>query len=298
MTSAVDVEPAAAHAPAEPVRVSLLVRGVTGGWPARVGLASIVVMFLIAFVGPVVAPHDPTEIVAVPFAPPGDGLPLGADFLGRDALSRFLHGGAIVVIVALLATGLAYVVGISLGLLVGLLRGAADVATLGVADVLVAFPPVILVLMLVAGAGSSTTVAIVAISLVHLPRIVRIVRSVTREVAAREYVEAAIANGEGTGHILRREILPNIWTPVMADFGLRVTGSMLVYASLSFLGLGQDPPASNWGLMISENRIGLLRQPPVVLAPAIAIAVLAIGFNLVADGIARSVGRSTERSDG
>jgi peptide/nickel transport system permease protein len=297
MTSAVDVEPAA-HAPAEPVRVSLLVRGVTGGWPARVGLASIVVMFLIAFVGPFVAPHDPTEIIAIPFAPPGNGLPLGADFLGRDALSRFLHGGAIVVIVALLATGLAYLVGISLGLLVGLIRGPADVATLGVADVLVAFPPVILVLMLVAGAGSSITVAIVAISLVHLPRIVRIVRSVTREVAAREYVEAAVANGERTSYILRREILPNIWTPVMADFGLRVTGSMLVYASLSFLGLGQDPPASNWGLMISENRIGLLRQPAVVLAPAIAIAVLAIGFNLVADGIARSVGRSTDRPDG
>lgn len=297
MTTAVDVEPAA-HAPAEPVRVSLLVRGVTGSWPARIGLAMIVVMFLIAFVGPFVAPHDPTEIIAVPFAPPGKGLPLGADFLGRDALSRFLHGGAIVLIVALLATGLAYVVGISLGLLVGLVRGPADLATLGVADVLVAFPPVILVLMLVAGAGSSITVAIIAISLVHLPRIVRIVRSVTREVAAREYVEAAIANGESTGYILRREILPNIWTPVMADFGLRVTGSMLVYASLSFLGLGQDPPASNWGLMISENRIGLLRQPAVVLAPAIAIAVLAIGFNLVADGIARSVGRSTDRPDG
>jgi peptide/nickel transport system permease protein len=297
MTTAVDVEPAA-HAPAEPVRVSLLVRGVTGSWPARIGLAMIVVMFLIAFVGPFVAPHDPTEIIAVPFTPPKEGLPLGADFLGRDALSRFLHGGAVVLIVALLATGLAYVVGISLGLLVGLVRGPADLATLGVADVLVAFPPVILVLMLVAGAGSSITVAIIAISLVHLPRIVRIVRSVTREVAAREYVEAAIANGESTGYILRREILPNIWTPVMADFGLRVTGSMLVYASLSFLGLGQDPPASNWGLMISENRIGLLRQPAVVLAPAIAIAVLAIGFNLVADGIARSVGRSTDRPDG
>ncbi len=297
MSSTVAIEPAA-QAPAEPVRVSLLVRGATGGWPARIGLASIVVMFLIAFLGPFVAPHDPTEIVAVPFAPPGDGLPLGADFLGRDALSRFLHGGAIVVIVALLATGLAYLVGISLGLLVGLVRGPADAATLGVADVLVAFPPVILVLMLVAGAGSSITVAIVAISLVHLPRIVRIVRSVTREVAAREYVEAAVANGESTAYILRREILPNIWTPVMADFGLRVTGSMLVYASLSFLGLGQDPPASNWGLMISENRIGLLRQPAVVLAPAIAIAVLAIGFNLVADGIARSVGRSTDRPDG
>src|SRR4029079_5183778 len=148
----------------------------------------------------------------------------------------------IVLIVALLATGLAYLVGISLGLLVGLVRGPADVATLGVADVFVACPPVILVRMLVAGAGSSITVAIVAISLVHLPRIVRIVRSLTHEVAAREYVEAAVANGERTSYILRREILPNIWTPVMADFGLRVTGSMPVHASPSFLCPGPAPP--------------------------------------------------------
>jgi peptide/nickel transport system permease protein len=294
--SSVVVEQAPAAAP-ESVRAGLLVRGATGTWSARVGLAAIVLMLVIAFAGPLVAPHDPTEVVAVPFAPPGDGLPLGADFLGRDALSRFLHGGVIVVVVAVLATGLAYAAGIAVGLLVGLIRGFADAATLTVADILVAFPPVILVLMLVAGAGSSMTVAIAAIALVHLPRIVRIVRSVAREVSTREYVEAAIANGESTAYILRREVLPNIWTPVMADFGIRVTASILVYAALSFLGLGQDPPASNWGLMISENRIGLLRQPAVVLAPAIAIAVLAIGVNLVADGIARSVGRSTESPD-
>jgi peptide/nickel transport system permease protein len=288
----------AAPARVDGLRASLLVRGATSTWSARVGLVAMLIMLAIAFLGPLASGHDPTEIVAVPFTPPGSDLPLGADFLGRDALSRFLHGGRIVVVVAVLATGLAYLVGIAFGMIAGLARGAVDAATLTVADVLVAFPPVILVLMLVAGAGSGTVVAIVAIALVHLPRIVRIVRTVTREVATREYVEAATANGERTAHILRREILPNIWTPVMADFGLRVTGSIVVYASLSFLGLGQDPPASNWGLMISENRIGLLRQPAVVLAPAIAIALLSISVNLVADGIARSVGRSSEKPDG
>lgn len=280
------------------VRASLLFRGATSTWPARVGLAAVLVTLAVAFVGPLVSPHDPTEVVAVPFAKPGDGLLLGADFLGRDAFSRFLHGGIIVVVVAVLATGLAYLVGIAVGMAAGLARGPVDAATLTLADILVAFPPVILVLMLVAGAGSSIAVAVIAISLVHLPRIIRIVRTVTREVAEREYVEAAIANGESSFSVLRREILPNIWTPVMADFGMRVTGSIVVYASLSFLGLGQDPPASNWGLMISENRIGLLRQPAVVLAPAIAIAVLSIGVNLVADAIARSVGRSAEQPDG
>lgn len=279
------------------VRGNLLWRGATSTWSARVGLVLMVAMLLIAFVGPAVSPHDPAEVVGIPFAKPGNGLLLGADFLGRDALSRFLHGGRTVVIVAFLATGLAYVVGTVIGMSAGLLRGRFDAVTLALADIAIAFPPLIFVLMLVAGAGSSIGIAIVGIAFVHLPRIVRIVRTVTREIAAREYVEAAIANGERTSYILVREILPNTWTPIMADFGLRITGSIIVFASLSFLGVGASPPAADWGLMISENRVGLLRQPAVVLVPAAGIALLSIGVNLVADGIARTVGRSTEAID-
>jgi peptide/nickel transport system permease protein len=276
---------------------SLLVRGATGSWPARVGLAATLAMVLIAFVGPLLAPHPPSEIVGVPLQPPGDGALLGTDVLGRDALSRFLHGGVTVVVVAFAATVLAYVVGIALGTLAGLRGGALDLGTVAVMDVAVAFPPVILVLMLVAGAGSGVLVAVIAIALVHIPRIVRIVRAVTREVSTREYVEAAVASGEHTPYLLLQEILPNIWTPVMADFGLRVTGSIILYSSLSFLGLGQSPPAADWGLLISENRIGLLRQPWVVILPAAAIAILSVGVNLVSDGVARSAGRSTEVRD-
>jgi peptide/nickel transport system permease protein len=278
-------------------RRSLIVRGATGSWPARVGLAATAVMLLIALAGPVVAPHPPSEVVGVPFQPPGDGLVLGTDVLGRDALSRFLHGGLTVIVVAFAATALAYLVGIALGMLAGLRGGVLDIGTVAVMDVAVAFPPVILVLMLVAGVGAGVLIAVVAIALVHIPRIVRIVRAVTREVATREYVEAAIASGENTIYVLTREILPNIWTPVMADFGLRVTGSIILYSSLSFLGLGQAPPAADWGLLISENRIGLLRQPWVLIVPAAAIAALSIGVNLVSDGVARSAGRSTEARD-
>jgi peptide/nickel transport system permease protein len=276
---------------------NLLVRALRNSWAARIGLALSLTMIAIAAFGPLVSPHSSAEIVGIPFTPPGDGHLLGTDNLGRDALSRFLHGGLTVIVVAFAATALAYLVGIALGMLAGLRGGPLDTTAVAVMDIAVAFPPVILVLMLVAGAGSGVLVATVAISLVHLPRIVRIVRAVTREVAAREYVEAAIASGERTSYVLAREIMPNIWTPVMADFGMRITGSIILYASLSFLGLGQAPPAADWGLLISENRIGLLRQPWVLVAPAVAIALLSIGVNLVADGVARAAGRSSELRD-
>lgn len=282
---------------AQGVRGNLLVRALRTSWSARIGLAMTLLMVAIAFVGPLVSPHGAAEVVGIPFTTPGDGHVLGTDNLGRDALSRFLHGGSTVIVVAFAATGLAYLVGIALGMLAGLRGGSLDLGTVAVMDVAVSFPPVILVLMLVAGAGSGVLVATIAIALVHIPRIVRIVRAVTREVTAREYVEAAIASGERTSYVLVKEILPNVWTPVMADFGLRVTGSIILYASLSFLGLGQAPPAADWGLLISENRIGLLRQPWVVIAPAAAIAVLSIGVNLVADAVARAAGRSAEARD-
>lgn len=279
------------------LRSGVLVRGATRTRSARFGLALVVALVALAFLGPLFAPHEPTAIVGVPFTPPGDVGLFGTDNLGRDALSRFLHGGSTVIVVAFLATALAYLVGMSLGMLAGLRGRGFDVGTLAVMDIALAFPPVILVLMIVAGAGSGVLVATIAISLVHIPRIVRIVRAVTRDVATREYVEAAIAAGERTSYVLTREILPNIWTPVMADFGQRITGSVILYASLSFLGLGQAPPAADWGLLISENRIGLLRQPWAVLAPAAAIALLTIGVNLIADSIARTVGRSAEVRD-
>lgn len=279
------------------VRGSLLARGLRRSRSAQVGLGLMLLMLAVAVVGPLFSPHGATEVIGIPFSPPGRGAPLGTDILGRDALSRFLHGGRLVVVVAFTATGLAYLVGVPLGLASGLRRGPFDAITLTLTDIAVAFPPIIITLLIIAAAGSSTTLAIVAIALVHLPRIVRIVRSVTREVATREYVESAIASGERTAYVLAREILPNVWTPVLADFGLRVTMSIVIYSSLSFLGLGPAPPTADWGLMISENRIGLMRQPWVVLVPAAAIALLAIGVNLIADAVARSAGRSTDVPD-
>jgi peptide/nickel transport system permease protein len=274
------------------LRTSLFVRGSVSSISGRVGVGLALFVFGLALFGPFFAPYSPTEIVGVPFAhPSGDHL-LGIDSLGRDALSRFLNGGRTLVAVAVLATLLAYAVGIFVGMAAGYRRGGVDLGVIAIVDLVISFPPIVLVLLLVAGAGTGLVIVTLAIAAVHVPRIVRIVRTTTLEVSTQEFVEAAVARGEPLFSILRRDILPNIWTPVLADFGLRLAGSVILFSSLSYLGLGPAPPASDWGLMISENRAGLLLQPWLIVAPAAAIALMTVAVNLSADAIARSVGRS------
>lgn len=277
---------------ARPVRQNILVRGALGTGVGRVGLALVALVLAVALVGPLVSPYGPGDLVGVPYAAPSHDHLLGMDGLGRDALSRFLYGGRAVVAVALGATALAYVAGIALGMAAGFRRGAFDVATVAAADLVISFPPLVFVLVLLAATGPRLWVALLGIAAIHMPRVVRIARAVTIEVATQGFVEAALARGEGIAAILGHDILPNIWTPILADFGIRLTASIILFSSLSYLGFGQAPPAADWGLMISENRAGLLTQPWVIVAPAVAIALLAIGVNLVADGVARSAGRS------
>lgn len=290
------VEPLALEEPLETrlagVRRSLLVRSVLGSRSGMLGLALFVLVVGLAVVGPFVAPYSTTEVVGFPFDPPSGAHPLGADELGRDALSRFLGGGRTLIAVAFLSTALAYLVGVAVGMAAGFRRGPFDLVTVALADLLIAFPPIIFALVLLAAAGPRLSIAALAIAAVHAPRIARIVRSVAMEISTLEFVEAAVARGERFAGILRRDILPNILSPVLADFGLRLTGSIILFSSLSYLGLGPAPPASDWGLMISENREGILFQPWVVLAPAATIALLAVGVNLLADAVARTVGRS------
>ena len=246
----------------------------------------------LALLGPLVSLYSPTEIVGTPFGAPSSAHVIGTDFLGRDGMSRFLHGGLALVGCAFLATMLSYVVGLSLGMVAGYRRGVFDLTTVAVVDLILAFPPIVLMLVLLAATGPRLSLVVLGIALVFAPRVVRISRSVTEEVIVQEYVEAALARGESQTAILRRDVLPNIATPVLADFGLRLTGAVILFSSISYLGLGQAPPAADWGLMISENRTGLLVQPWLIVVPAATIATLSIGINLMADGIARSVGRS------
>jgi ABC-type dipeptide/oligopeptide/nickel transport system permease subunit len=260
-----------------------------------VGSVLLATVVAIALLGPFVAPYAPDEPVGVPYSGPAEGTPFGTDFLGRDVLSRVLWGGRSVLLLAGLATALAYAGGIGIGLAAGYSRSLVDPALMRAADVVLSVPALLVLLVLVTGAGTSKAVLVAGVALVQMPLIARIIRSATLEQSVRGFVEAAVARGESTAAILRREILPNIAGPIAADVGLRFTYAIILVASVNFLGLGLQPPAADWALIISENRTGLTLNPYVILVPAALIALLTISVNLVGDAIARSLGISTAK---
>jgi len=246
--------------------------------------------------GPLVAPHAPTQIVGLPFSLPNARFPLGTDVLGRDVLSRLLCGGTSVLLLGGLATLLAYVCGGTIGLIAGFNRGWLDAVLMRLMDVILAIPALLFLLVLATGAGFGGVVAVIGVATIQVPGIARIIRAATLDVAVSGYVEAASARGEHTSYILFREILPNIAATIVADGGTRLTVSILSIAALTFLGVGLQPPAANWALMMTENRPGLTYQPWAVISPALALATLTVGINLLADAFARSLGHSNTGS--
>jgi peptide/nickel transport system permease protein len=161
-------------------------------------------------------------------------------------------------------------------------------------DVFLAFPPIIFLLLLATGFGNSAVALVIGIAIVHMPGVARIVRAAALEVSVRGYVEAAVARGDRVRTILRREILPNIAGPLIADAGPRFTVSILLVAAVNFLGLGIAPPTADWALMISENREGITIKPLAVLIPALMIGILTVSLNTLADGFAASLGTSVD----
>jgi peptide/nickel transport system permease protein len=253
----------------------------------------LVLVLAVAFAGPLVA-GSPTELVGPPFSGPSSGQPLGTDYLGEDVLRRILHGGRSVIVDAGIATLLAYLLGASAGLFAAYRGGWRDAALMRLMDVLLAFPPILFLLIVATGAGSSQVALILSIAIIHTPAVARIVRAATLAVVGRAFVEAAIARGDPTATILRREVLPNIWPQLVADAGPRFTVSILLVAAVSFLGLGPSPPTPDWALMISENRGGITINVLSVLAPAAVIGLLTVAINVLGDALARGVDRSID----
>ncbi|MDO8210172.1 ABC transporter permease [Conexibacter sp. CPCC 206217] len=266
-------------------------RSVARGW-GLMCLIAFVGIVLVALVGPFLAPHPITEVLGAPYSPPSGPAPLGTDYLGRDVLSRFLSGGRLLIAVSLGSTLLAYVVAAPIGMLMGYVRGLPDRIAGGAVNVLLSIPPVVLALLIVAGLGTSPLVAGLAVTIVLIAPIVRIVRGATAEIVTSEYIEAAVMRGETGARVIFHEVLPNIRPTLVADFGVRLAYTVILYASLNFLGLGQAPPAADWGLMVSENRGGLLVMPWAVVVPALAIAGLTVAGTGVAEAVSRSLGRS------
>jgi ABC-type dipeptide/oligopeptide/nickel transport system permease subunit len=218
------------------------------------------------------------------------GAPLGTDFLGRDVLSRVLHGGWSVLRLSVLTTVLTYLIGVSAGMLAGLSRSPVDPLLMRTVDVLMSFPQLLLLLLLIAGAGTSEGILILGLVLVLFPGVVRIVRTATLEVSTTGYVEAAVARGERTGAIMRREVLPNIAPVILADLGVRFSVAVILAASVNFLGLGAKPPAADWGLMVAENRAIVATNIWAVLVAAALLGALTVSVNLLADAYVRTRG--------
>jgi ABC-type dipeptide/oligopeptide/nickel transport system permease subunit len=258
----------------------------------RVGAIMLLIVVGIAFFGSLLSSQSPYETAGIPGASPGGGHLLGLDFEGRDVLARLLHGGSSTIILATTATIVLYVVAISVGLLAGYSKSVIDPLLMRGVDVLLSVPSLLVMLLFITGLGSSKPVLVLAAVIVLFPGAARIVRSATLEVSTRGFVEAAVARGENTVAILRREVLPNIIPPIVADLGLRFSWSIILIASVNFLGLGIKPPSPDWGVMISENLVTLSSNPWAVIAPALMIGLLIIAVNLMGDGVVRQLGTS------
>jgi peptide/nickel transport system permease protein len=261
-----------------------------------IGLGITTAVVAIALLGPAFAPYSPTEFVAPPYERPSTEALLGTDYLGRDVLSRFLLGGRSVLGLSILAT----VFGLGLGILVGLIsaymRNWIDDVLMRAMDVLLAFPQIVFVLLLISSVGPQLWLIVLTVGLSHAPRVARVTRGAALEVVERDFVKSAEALGETRWSILVGELLPNISSPLLVEFGLRLTYSIGLVAAVSFLGFGLQPPDADWGLMINENRVGLIIQPWPVVLPVIAVGLLTVGTNLITDGIARAaigIGRSS-----
>lgn len=203
-----------------------------------------------------------------------------------------LSGGRSTLLLGTAATALTYLVGVSIGLVAGYSRSITDPLLMRSVDVFLSFPALLVMLLFVTAFGGGRLVLVGAVVLVLFPGVARIVRTATLQVSTNAYVEAAVARGERTVAVLRREILPNIIAPIVADLGIRFAWSIILIASVNYLGLGLKPPTADWGLMVSENREIISSNPGALLAPALILALLIIAVNLVGDAYVRQHGRS------
>lgn len=256
------------------------------GWMGA-GLALFVLA--IAFLGPL-ATGSPTQFAASPFSNSGvsGAGPLGTDALGRSVLHRVLHGGQNLMLLALAATAVAVSSGAIIGVLAAYRRGFVENLLMRGVDVVLAIPQLVFALLLLSLVGPKWWLLILAVGLSQAPQTARVMHGAAQSVCEKDFVQAVAVWGLPARSVLGRHVFPNLTTPLMVELGLRLSYSIVLIAGLSFLGFGSPPPAPDWGVMVNENRIGLASNPWGVLAPAVLLALLAVGTNTFADAIARA----------
>jgi peptide/nickel transport system permease protein len=253
---------------------------------AGVGLAIIVLLVGCAALAGVIAPYDPLkQNLDLAFAPPTVAHLLGTDDLGRDLLSRTIYGARISLLAGIVAVGIALVAGVTIGLVAGYWGGTLDQVLMRLMDALLAFPGLILALAITAALGSNLLNALIAIGIVGIPSYARLTRGQVLAVRELAYVEAARAMGTSHSRVLVRHVLPNVSAPLIVQTSLGVAFAILAEASLSFLGLGAQPPTPSWGAMVSLGRDYLDQAPWIVFAPGGAIFLAVLGFNFLGDAL-------------
>lgn len=272
----------------------------------KVCVAIVVFFVFLAFAGPYIAPYHEAEfieedlqgeyILDPSFLSPSEQTYFGTDYLGRDVFSRVIWGARTTIGISFAATTLAYFIGITLGVAAAVAGGWTDTVLSRVDDAILSFPNIMLGLILIAAVGSSIPLLIGLGGVVYAASVYRIARALGQDIMVQDFVEAARARGEGLWWIITREVLPNAAMPLATDFGLRLVFVILFVTSLSFLGLGVQPPTAECGTMVRENLTGLgngfWNGAIASLAPAFAIAVLTISINLIVDDISAQSGGS------
>ena len=250
---------------------------------AKVGLVVILIYVFIALFAPVLTPYGESEVVGAEFEEWGDNFILGTDNLGRDMLTRLFYGARNTIGIAFITTMLAFLIGGVGGVLAATLGGWLDQLFSRVVDILMAIPALIFALLLLTIFGTSIPILVMVIAVLDSTRVYRLARAVSLNVVVMDFVEAARLRGEGMGWITLKEVLPNIMPPLVAEFGLRFCFVFLTIASLSFLGLGLQPPTADWGSMVRDNATLIGYGDVTPLIPAAAIALLTVAVNFVVD---------------
>ena len=274
-------------------------------WPGKLGIAVLVFWTVIVVIGPYIAPYNEAEFLdeslfIVPgsdelypdtdFQPPSNVAFLGTDYLGRDTLSRILFGARTTIGISFIATILAYLIGVTLGIAAAVGGRRLDMILSRLNDAVLSIPAIMMGLVMIAALGSTIPLLIFLTGIIYAASVFRIARSLGQEVMVSDFVEAARVRGEGLWWIITREILPNIAMPLATDFGLRFVWVILFISALSFLGLGVQPPMSDWGSMVKENLPGLIYGSVAPLMPSLAIATLTISVNMLVDDISAHAG--------
>jgi peptide/nickel transport system permease protein len=254
--------------------------------PARIGLAITLVFVALTVLAPVVAPYDPfDQDLANALSPPSWSHPFGADQYGRDVLSRVFYGTRTAMLAVVVADGLALVLGCGMGLVAGFFGGRLDAVIMRLVDVLLAFPYLLLALIIVAALGPGLTNSIIAIGIVYTPRYARLIRGQVLAVRGADYVRAARACGAWWPRILLRHVLPNSFSPILVLATLQAGAVVVETAGLSFLGLGAQPPSPDWGALLSDGQSYFLTAWWIATFPGLAIFGVVFGFNLVGDAL-------------